>query len=291
MSPQAAAPRFLLSKWYLDCVSEQGDVFIGYAAVLHWRGFLVRHSSILRHQRDRNLTRNASARAYSPPEVAEGSIGWSSSELNVTGVWRSLSRPVERTIFTSKHGSVEWRCLQPGALAEIHVGADFAIRGLGYVECLTLSIPAWRLPIDELRWGRFLTESDALVWLDWRGPKPLTLVFYNGAQTACEKLTDDSVVLSGGDRALTLADRRVLRAGPLAETALAGMSRILKLLPFRILQTYEQKWCSRGTLTAPGQPARSGWAIHELVSWRNASESVKECQGRSGTCPTKLASC
>lgn len=261
-------PRFLLSKWYLDCVSEQGDVFIGYAAVLRWRGLVVRHSSILRHQRDRDLTRHASAPACSPPDVAAGSIAWSSSELNVTGVWRSISRPVERTIFESELGSVEWRCLQPGALAEIHVGADFAIRGLGYVECLTLSIPVWRLPIDELRWGRFLSESDALVWIDWRGPKPLTLVFHNGAQTACEKLTDDNLVLSGGSTALVLTDGRVLRAGPLAETALAGLSRIRKWLPLRILRTDERKWCSRGTLTAAGEPARSGWAIHELVSWR-----------------------
>lgn len=28
---------FALSKWYLDCVSERGDVFIGYAASLSWK--------------------------------------------------------------------------------------------------------------------------------------------------------------------------------------------------------------------------------------------------------------
>jgi len=144
MPPQAAAPRFLLSKWYLDCVSEQGDVFIGYAAVLRWRGFLVRHSSILRHQRDRDLTRNASARTYSPPGVAESSIGWSSSELNVTGVWRPLSRPVERTIFASKHGSVEWRCLQPSAWIKPVAGRPLTFRTSGQAQDVTL-VPFYRL--------------------------------------------------------------------------------------------------------------------------------------------------
>ena len=48
MSPDdEARPSFELSKWYLDCVGEGGDVFIAYAAEVRWRAHALRYTSTL----------------------------------------------------------------------------------------------------------------------------------------------------------------------------------------------------------------------------------------------------
>lgn len=38
---------FLLSKWYLDCVADDGGVFLGYAAKLSWKGLSLNYASVL----------------------------------------------------------------------------------------------------------------------------------------------------------------------------------------------------------------------------------------------------
>ena len=38
---------FRLSKWYMDCASESGDIVIAYAARLHWRAITLHYASVL----------------------------------------------------------------------------------------------------------------------------------------------------------------------------------------------------------------------------------------------------
>ena len=43
-------PDFELSKWYADCVTEQGDALILYCAELRWRGPAIHYTSLLTHR-------------------------------------------------------------------------------------------------------------------------------------------------------------------------------------------------------------------------------------------------
>src|SRR2546423_3960326 len=96
----------------------------------------------------------------------------------------------------------------PRARSEISFGARSGIsfggrlEGLGYAERLTMTIPPWRLPFEELRGGRFLSDGDALVWINWRGAHTLNLSFPNGVCVE-DALVKDSEGAAGETR-LTL---------------------------------------------------------------------------------------
>lgn len=128
-----------------------------------------------------------------------------------------------------------------------------------------MTIPPWRLPFEELRWGRFLSAEDALVWIHWRGAHSLNLTFHNGTSVEHASLTDDELV--AGEMSLALDRGTVLREGALVETALNAVPGIQRLFPLRILRAHECKWLSRGVLKKPEAEPSAGWAIHEVVRW------------------------
>jgi len=234
----SARDRFQLSKWYLDCVSGPGEVFLAYCAELRWRGLHLHYASVLGHS-------SSLREVPAPVWRGDGVLEWNAPALGVTGRWEALDPPIQETLMD---GACQWHCLVPRARTEVHI-RDVSLLGLGYAEHLTMSVPPWRLGIEELRWGRFLSETDGLVWIEWRGPKPARLRWHNG-------------VRAGEELELEIRDREVLREGPLIETALSFIPNIRKLFPARILGLREAKWRSRAALGAA-----DGWAIHEVVEW------------------------
>lgn len=249
----------------MDCVADNGDVFIGYTATLRRGGVALSYSSILLHPAGDTPRTATSLRTVRAPVVDKSTIRWNSRPLGIAGTWQALDAPVERTLLTSDTGSIQWHCLQPRARSTVVLKDGTRVAGLGYVEYLTVSVPLLRLPIRELRWGRFLSETDSMVWIDWQGSLPLSLVVHNGSELDSPAISD-TVLTSGGTPVLTLGDRRILREGPLIQTALSAVPGIGRLFPSRLLHTYECKWRSRGAI-APTATAADGWAIHEVVQF------------------------
>ncbi len=256
---------FLLSKWYLDCVADSGDAFIGYSAVLRWKALTIHYSSILFHSGQSGTSVKTSLRACSPPRVAGRTLRWAFRPLRVDGIWDPRAEPIKRRLLESREGEITWSCVQPCAAADIRIGTRTRIRGRGYAEFIEMSVRPWQLPIDRLRWGRFLFDTGSIVWINWNGETPLTLLFRNGEQIDNCSISDKEIVIDGGRTILTLAESAVLREGPLLSTALSKIPGIEKAAPLRILKTHECKWRSRGVLQRGGTPIGTGWAIHELV--------------------------
>ena len=71
---------------------------------------------------------------------------------------RDLAAPM---MYRESAGSIVWTCLQPGSRVNISLG-DRQLAGLGYAECLSVTLPPWRLPLSELRWGRFVSAEHSL---------------------------------------------------------------------------------------------------------------------------------
>ncbi len=159
---------FRLSKWYMDCVTGDGEVVIAYAAKLEWRSLTLHYASILSRHSGGDTRTQTSMRKADEPTITEGVLAWSAPALGFSGRWSELGAPIDRKIFERNEGEVSWRCLSPRAPAEITIG-DRVVRGFGYAEHLTLTVEPWVMPIDELRWGRFVGERSSLVWIDWRG--------------------------------------------------------------------------------------------------------------------------
>lgn len=146
----------------------------------------------------------------------------------------------------------------PRAMCRVSL-RDEVFDGMGYAELLEMTVAPWKLPIRELRWGRWLSENSSVTWIDWQGAFPLSLVLEDGIPSeGC--VADDGVKM--GDRCLRLTTDRVIRSGTLGATVLGSLGGIGDALPPALARTHEQKWLSRGSL----EPQRlQGWAIHERV--------------------------
>ncbi len=260
-------PPFALSKWYLDCVAEDGRAFIGYLATLRWKSLTIHYQSSLLHSAGEGTQTRFSLRGAPPPSVSGPSLTWKSSPLRVEGTWNALEPPLRVTILESDAGAIEWHCLQPRATASVRAGKAAAIGGLGYAEHLCMTIPPWRMPLKKLHWGRFLSATHSLVWIDWRGPYSKQVVLLNGVEVQAESITEQQVVLKNRAAILDFEESFVLRKGILAKTALSKIPAVQKLFPQSVLGILECKWKTRAVLRRRSMPDARGWAIHEVVKW------------------------
>jgi len=256
---------FLLTKWYLDCIVENGDTVILYAAHLRWNSLSFRYASLLTAIDGQTATAS-SLHSIAEPMVNGPVLKIMQPTLEIEGCWRALRTPIRRTVFQNPLGTVDWHCIQPMSQVELHFCGE-RIDGLGYAECLTISLPPWRLPLTQLNWGRYLSPEHALVWIDWQGPEPQRYVIHNGEERQATSINESEVVFADAPLALTLDRGLTLRDGRLGDTIFPGISRLAGLLPRSMLAVHECKWRSRGTLRdAAGKS--SGWAIHEVVKWK-----------------------
>jgi hypothetical protein len=200
------------------------------------------------------------------PEVREDGIEWKSRAWKADGHWSEPAAGLRAVLFDSPAGSLEWNCVAPRASARLRINGE-EMRGWGYVEHLLLSVAPWRLPIHQLRWGRFINATDALVWIDWRGSYNRQVVYYNGVAVSAREIGDRKIVLADGNIVLNLEPEATLREGLLGATSLAVFPNLDRLFPARILKVREQKWLSHGVLRQPGRPDSAGMAIHEVVEW------------------------
>ena len=137
-------PKFELSKWYIDCVSDTGDVFIAYLAELRWGGIRLPYASVLLAAAGGATRVLSTARSSPTPDLADGTLSWSCPSLGIAWRSTSLAAPVGSTVFESAEGRVEWRCHQPRARSELTMEGR-SIRGFGYAEHLRLTIEPWRI--------------------------------------------------------------------------------------------------------------------------------------------------
>jgi hypothetical protein len=255
---------FLLTKWYLDCVAENGDVVILYVADLRWNTLSLRYGSLLTVL-DGKVGSASSLHGIVPPKRDDRIIVVKHPGLNVEGTWEALRTPIRRTVFQNPQGEIDWHCWQPMSRVDLRLLRKIGIQGLGYAECLTVSVVPWQLPLTQLNWGRFLSPNDAVVWIDWQGGERFQSVLHNGEEYHADSITESEIVFGG--KRIDLDCGLVVRQGRLGETVFRGISRLAGLLPRSMLSVSECKWRSRGVLqTAAGQS--SGWTIHEVVKWK-----------------------
>ena len=253
---------FRLDKWYGDCVTAGGDVLIVYAAHV-WLG-PVRFgcSSILGRIGDRDVAETHVGRTRLPRRGERGH-SFEDNELGVHGTWRGTTTAEERTLWSGRAGSVRWHPVLVAAEVELSLRGQ-PLTGVGYLERLRLDVAPWRLPIEELRWGRFHGGGRSIVWIEWRGPAPLRLCLVDGVEVEVGPLTNEGLELADGAR-LELTPSAVLRDGELGRTVLR--QRLLRWLPLprSIRAMHETKWLARGTFTDRHGVTSAGYAIHEVV--------------------------
>jgi hypothetical protein len=254
-------PPFFLTKWYMDCIDDAGDAAIVYCADMRWRGLHLNYGSIVFLNGVVAQSRTSLGRFRVDEE--DRHIRVELPGLKVIGEWNSGSQPVEQTVFRDSTGYVHWNCIQPRSFARIKI-EDREFAGLGYAECLTLTVPPWQLPMRELRWGRFVSDHDSLVWIDWQGPYSTSFAFHNERKLDLHGVSESEV--TAGGVTLRMRDNTPIRMGRLRRTILPGAPTLGRIFPHSIFNVEECKWRGRGILDA-GDSRAEGWVIHEVVRW------------------------
>lgn len=255
---------FLLRKWYLDCVTARGDVYIGYSARLRWDAVRVCYTSSLVAPAAGAVAEKATVLPVGAPAPSRRGLRWRCRRLGLVGAWHARAASIESVLLGDRAAEIEWACLQPAAAVRLHVG-EAALAGLGYAERLTLALPPWQLPFHTLHWGRFVAPGASLVWIAWEGDGGGARFLYRDARPAeLAQFAPDRLVAADG-ATLELAPERVLRSGPIVSQHLHALPCIAARVPDSFLAAREEKWLSHAVLECPGAAPVSGWAIHEIV--------------------------
>ena len=252
---------FSIEKWYLDCVTDEGDLAIVYCADLAWRGMHLQLSSILAGTE--GSVRASTSVSHFDVEAEDRQISVNLPKLGVAGTWQALCQPHERLVYECEEGAIRWSCLQGRSKVQVRI-RDRVLTGLGYAERLSITVPPWHLPLQRLRWGRFVSSDDALVWVDWQGSYNTAFALRDGKETSLLSVSEAEVSTSCGT--LQIDSGFSLRSGPLESTILPDVPVLRKILPRVLFRVQEHKSCGKGVLEAQDRRS-SGWVIHEVVDW------------------------
>lgn len=255
----------------MDCVTRDGTAVLGYASDLVLGGVHLRHSSVLVSEQDGTVaSRQTFLRGTLPTKLAS-CWEWKCPALGLCGEWAPLTPPAAPIcLYEPRPGKdVVWHCIAP--LADVHLSLKGReLEGKGYLECLSMRLEPWKLPVDTLLWGRYHgDDGQALTWIVWKGGNPLALLLEN------ERPVPVNFVMKASGKALDLAGHklnfgcdRVLRSGDISGTALRYCPSMAKrLMPDSILQLRETKWAGRAHHSSSGVHD-SGFAIHEIVRFQ-----------------------
>lgn len=263
---------FRLNKWYLDFVGENGEAMIFYAAKLTWHGMSVKYTSWLSHNLDTGVVLKSRFRKVQMPVLDGELITWKDLGFGVSGAWRASSPMIQARLFDSEEGYLEWECYQPASKVNLIINGK-TLSGVGYAEQLTLTAPPWKIPMDELRWGRFVSDSNNLVWIELRKSDKKQWLWLNGEKIDSCLIEDDSIVIPGSNLMLILDRKVILESEKKIQSVVGNIIRYLpnfhKSIPLGFLMADETKWLSKGELQSEGKVLSIGMTIHELVNFKH----------------------
>lgn len=265
--PALSDHTFALTKWYFDCVADDGRVAIGYCAGLTSPRLSLTWQALTVWKDDRRTFERSSLATSSMPSRTNNQITWTAPALGCSIEAHTNQPAAALRLLQTATGFVDWRCEAPLARVVIQTAGSTPLQGLGYVECLEMTIPPWQLPIRELRWGRWADSECAhsIVWIDWRAETPRTWGLIDGVSAPVLDVRDDRVDLQSSTLTLTRASTLSSRA---LEDVLTRIPPLHTIVPRSLLQLREEKWVSRGTWRRPGEADTAGLAIHERVVFR-----------------------
>jgi hypothetical protein len=262
---------FHLNKWFLDFIGENGEAMIFYAAKLTWHGWSVSYTSWLQYDAASGVLLKSRFRDVQLPQKKNDIITWGDIKFGVSGKWKSLANTIQERIFDSEEGFLDWQCFQPSSKVQIKIN-DRVTEGFGYVEQLILTIPPWKIPMDELRWGHFGSFENNIVWIELREKEKRQWLWLNGEKIANCTIEDEQISIPQKDMDLNLDCAIVLEAEQKIFSVVEKIIRYIpgfkKVMPINFLMADEFKWLSKGELQSKNKVLSSGIAIHELVDFK-----------------------
>lgn len=261
---------FHLNKWFLDFIADTGETMIFYAAKLSWKGFSVHYASWIHYIPESGVTVRSHFRKVQVPEKKDKLITWHDDKFKVSGNWAALTKPLQARIFDGVDGYLDWHCFQPTSKVRLKI-KDKIIEGNGYVEQLILTTPPWHIPMNELRWGRFRSLHDTMVWIELRKENKQQWIWLNGDKLINCRIEDDHIASAEKNFLLKLDCGVALESEKKIFQVMQKLCRYLpgfnQLMPTEFLMADNHKWLSNGEFQKNGSPGTKGMAIHEWVNF------------------------
>jgi hypothetical protein len=258
---------FRLEKIYLDFIDAIGNCFIIYRVDLQFFFIKINYSSMIFSDSADNTTEKSTLKRTGKPE-SDDLLNYSNNHLHVSGTWNMVDKPLPLFIFMDRmNHELKWNCHHPKSLTEIvYNGRKF--NGYGYAETLCLSIKPWHLPIEELRWGRFLSDEYSIIWINWKGDHPLNKLYCNGMEYNDSLFEEERIIYGRGTYILFFNQISVVRKGKLSNL-FSGIKWIKIFFNRGILNTIENKYKAKSVLSHNRKILSDGWTLYEIVKWKN----------------------
>lgn len=210
-------------------------------------------------------TEKSSLRKTKKP-VINGTIHLNHKFLKTGVILKRTDDPIIRSLYIdNENNELIWNCHHPKSFTEIIYNGKF-YKGLGYAETLFLPIKPWNLPIDELRWGRFLSDTCTIIWINWKGKYLINKIFLNSVEFNDAIFKDDIISFSNGIYQLKFSEILIIRKGKLLNL-FPGISCLKFLFNRRILNTMEIKYKAKTIFSKNAVILSNGWSLFELVTW------------------------
>lgn len=257
--------KFRLEKLYCDSVDDSGNCYIVYLAKLDCRFVSFCYSGLIHIDSNGFKTESSSFKKIAIPEGKILKIDI--EKLGIEGTWKSIDSPFIHTLLRDEdNGELIWNCHHPKAATEIRYD-NMLHKGRGYAETLVLPVMPYRLPVDEIRWGRFLSDATTIIWICWKGARPLNLLFLNGSEYSDAEYSGNGIKFGEKLFCLNFSAVRIIRKGTLGDL-FPGKPILKSLIGRGVLKNMETKYIAKTTFSRNSIFVSTGWSIYEEVVWR-----------------------
>jgi hypothetical protein len=126
--------------------------------------------------------------------------------------------------------------------------------------------------MDELRWGRFASDKNNMVWIELREKEKQQWLWLNGKKIDRCIIEDDCIFLPDNELVLHLDRGVVLESEKkiisLVHKMIRYMPGINRLIPVPFLMADEFKWLSKSDFQGDENNRSHGMSIHERVNFK-----------------------
>ncbi|QYA24668.1 hypothetical protein G3I01_03800 [Gramella sp. MT6] len=263
-----------LNKWYLDFVGDNGEALIGYSAKLTWHGFTANYTSLIHKVPGEDVKLSTHFRKSQLPLKKDGIITWKDNKLEVSGSWEATAKSIENRIYDSENGYLDWKCYQPASRVKLKIKGSL-LEGSGYAEQLVLTALPWNIPMNHLRWGRFHSSNNTLVWIELKEKDKKQWLWLNG-ESIPDGIIENDRILSREENFQLILDRKIVlesekKIYQVVQILLKFLPGFNKIMPVKFLMADNHKWLSKGEFQKGSSGIENGMAIHEWVNFNPES--------------------
>lgn len=259
---------FRLEKWYLDVVTPEGEACIFYAAMMKWRRIKIPYKSLQHIPAAGEPVQKSKFQEPDFPAVQDDLLSWNDPALKAGGHWQARVPPLQATLFETEEGALYWNCVQPVSRVQCSLD-NRPVSGFGYAEQLILTLEPWKMPVAGLKWGRFCSEKNQLLWIEIRHDTNAQWVWLNGERVTQADINTEQVWLPEQKTRLKLKESRPAGKKNSLKRVMQKLFRYIpgfrQSVPGKFLLSEEQKWISKGQLFRDDALIDEGWVIHEEV--------------------------